>query len=201
MWINRIVSNVTWRSLCRRRKLPTRVNCIMATASLNWFKPKRRRKLLKVKLTEVVALNGEAWDEKRLDMLKKMNPNGRVAVTDANGQVFIAPIGNLEIVQDWKGEYEEVAQGFLELSEVSHFMRKGVIDYLDGEERLLRQTIYSLAFCFTCVNIFIFGICHATVAVPRCPWKGVALETLKRDECQQSYWRAIFSNCYRPVSI
>jgi len=35
-----------------------------------------------------------------LDMLKKMNPNGRVAVTDANGQVFIAPIGNLEIVQD-----------------------------------------------------------------------------------------------------
>ena len=56
--------------------------------------------MLKVKLTEVVALNGEAWDEKRLDMLKKMNPNGRVAVTDANGQVFIAPIGNLEIVQD-----------------------------------------------------------------------------------------------------
>lgn len=54
---------------------------------------------MKVVLTEIVELRGsdvKAWDEKRFDMLKKMNPDGRLAVTDEKGQVFIAPIGKLE---------------------------------------------------------------------------------------------------------
>ncbi len=56
---------------------------------------------MKVKLTEVVELRGgEAWTEKRLELLKNMNKDGRVAVTDDKGQTFVAPIKCLEIVPE-----------------------------------------------------------------------------------------------------
>lgn len=57
---------------------------------------------MKVKLTEVVELRGgdDVWNPRRFELLQKQNPNGRVAVKDDKDQVFIVPIGKLEIVKD-----------------------------------------------------------------------------------------------------
>jgi hypothetical protein len=64
------------------------------------FGERSRSKMVKVLLSEVVTLQGGAWDEKRFEMLKKQNPKGKLAVHDESGQVFIVPIGNLTIVQE-----------------------------------------------------------------------------------------------------
>ena len=53
---------------------------------------------MKVHLSEIVELRGEAWSENRFKDLQKQNPNGRVAVMDDNKQVFVVSIKNLELL-------------------------------------------------------------------------------------------------------
>lgn len=45
---------------------------------------------------------GDAWSEKRFDVLKTMNPKGKVVVieTDGNKEKYLLPIGELTIQEE-----------------------------------------------------------------------------------------------------
>ena len=51
---------------------------------------------MKVHLSEIVELRGDAWTDHRFENLKKQNPEGRVAVIDEKQQVFVVSIKDLE---------------------------------------------------------------------------------------------------------
>lgn len=55
---------------------------------------------MKVRLTEIVDLNDQNWNKRRLEIMKANSPQGRVAVTDEKGQTFIAPLDSLEFIPE-----------------------------------------------------------------------------------------------------